>query len=78
MLTNASASAKPTTPSATVTVSIVGPPNPGTGLGTPNLSAARFLEQAAFGPTSADIAHLQQVGYKFRRWLDVVFMQRML
>ena len=24
------------------------------------------------------VAHLQQVSYKFRRWLDVVFMQRML
>jgi L-amino acid N-acyltransferase len=24
------------------------------------------------------VAHLQQVGYKFRRWLDVVFMQKML
>jgi phosphinothricin acetyltransferase len=24
------------------------------------------------------VAHLPQVGYKFRRWLDVVFMQKML
>ncbi|HEY2019297.1 MAG TPA: DUF1800 family protein [Bryobacteraceae bacterium] len=43
-------------------VSIVGPPNPGPGLGTRNLSAGRFLEQAAFGPTTADIKHLQQIG----------------
>jgi hypothetical protein len=48
--------------SATVTASIVGAPNPGTGLGTSNLSAGRFLEQATFGPTAADLAHLQQIG----------------
>ncbi len=48
--------------SATVTANIIGPPNPGTGLGTPNLSAGRFLEQATFGPTPADLAHLQQIG----------------
>jgi uncharacterized protein (DUF1800 family) len=49
----------------------VGPPNPGTGLGTPNLSAARFLEQAAFGPTTADIAHVQQIGIP--AWLTEQF-----
>src|SRR5205807_782572 len=32
--------------SGTAAVSIAGLPNPGTGLGTPNLAAARFLEQA--------------------------------
>lgn len=30
--------------------------------------AARFLTQATFGPTTADIARLRQIGY--RRWLD--------
>lgn len=30
--------------------------------------AARFLTQATFGPTNADIAYLRQVGY--RKWLD--------
>lgn len=30
--------------------------------------AARFLAQATFGPTRADIVHLRQVGYA--RWLD--------
>jgi uncharacterized protein (DUF1800 family) len=34
---------------------------------TTNLTAARFLEQAAFGPTSADLAHLQQIG--INAWL---------
>jgi uncharacterized protein (DUF1800 family) len=33
--------------------------------------AARFLAQATFGPTAADIAHLRQVGY--RGWLDEQF-----
>jgi uncharacterized protein (DUF1800 family) len=55
----------------TATASIVGPPNPGTGLGTPNLTAARFLEQAAFGPTTADIAHVKQVG--INAWLTEQF-----
>ena len=60
-------------PSATgiATANIVGLPNPGTGLGTANLAAARFLEQAAFGPTSADIAHVQQVG--IANWLTEQF-----
>jgi uncharacterized protein (DUF1800 family) len=33
--------------------------------------AARFLTQATFGPTFADIAHLRQLGY--RAWLDEQF-----
>ena len=33
--------------------------------------AARFLAQATFGPTLADIAHLRQVGYE--AWLDEQF-----
>jgi hypothetical protein len=40
-------------------------------LGTANLAAGRFLEQAAFGPTSADIAHVQQVG--INNWLTEQF-----
>jgi hypothetical protein len=61
------------TPSATGTasVTIAGLPNPGPGLGTPHLTAARFLEQAAFGPTSADIAHVEQIG--INNWLAEQF-----
>ena len=44
--------APPTTP----------PTNPGTGLGTPTLSAARWLEQAAFGPTPAALARVALIG----------------
>jgi uncharacterized protein (DUF1800 family) len=57
--------------SGSATASIVGPPNPGTGLGTPNLSAGRFLDQAEFGPTPADIAHLKQIG--ITAWLTEQF-----
>jgi uncharacterized protein (DUF1800 family) len=56
---------------ATATVNVVGPPNPGTGQGTPNLTAARFLEQAAFGPTPAELAHVKQVGID--AWLTEQF-----
>ena len=52
-------------------LSIVGPPNPGTGLGTPNLSAGRFLEQATFGPMPGDIAHFKQLGIP--AWLTEQF-----
>ncbi len=37
-------------------------PSPGTGLGTPDLKAARLLEQAAFGPTPAAIARVKLIG----------------
>ncbi|MCP5196938.1 MAG: DUF1800 family protein [Gammaproteobacteria bacterium] len=58
--------------SATAAVSIIaGPPDPGPGQGTPNLSAARFLEQAAFGPTPAELAHVKQIG--FDAWLTEQF-----
>jgi uncharacterized protein (DUF1800 family) len=57
--------------SASITVNIASPPNPGPGLGTPNLSAGRFLEQAAFGPTPTDMAHLEQVGVN--AWLTEQF-----
>jgi uncharacterized protein (DUF1800 family) len=36
--------------------------NPGPGLGTPDLAAARLLEQAAFGPTPAALARVKQLG----------------
>jgi uncharacterized protein DUF1800 len=57
--------------SASTTASIVGPPNPGSSQGTANLSAARFLQQATFGPTPADVAHVNQVG--FNAWLNEQF-----
>jgi phosphinothricin acetyltransferase len=25
-----------------------------------------------------EVAHFREVGFKFRRWLDLIFMQRML
>jgi uncharacterized protein (DUF1800 family) len=37
----------------------------------PASAAARFLEQATFGPTPASVAHLQQVG--FDGWIDEQF-----
>ena len=37
-------------------------PSPGSGLGTPDLSAARWLEQAAFGPTPAALARVKLIG----------------
>ena len=56
---------------AQATVTVSGPPNAGTSLGTPNLAAARFLEQATFGPTPAAIAKVQQMGVN--AWLDEQF-----
>lgn len=47
---------------ANAALTIAGPPNPGTGLGPISLKESRFLEQAAFGPNAADVAHLKQVG----------------
>ena len=45
--------------------------NPGTGLGTANLAAARFLEQAAFGATPAAIARVNLIGMP--AWLNEQF-----
>src|SRR6185295_7308153 len=64
-------SAASTSSSATATASIVASPGPGTGQGTPNLSAGRFLEQAAFGGTPADLAHVKQIGVD--AWLTEQF-----
>jgi uncharacterized protein (DUF1800 family) len=36
-----------------------------------SLAAARFLEQASWGPNPASVAHLQEIG--FERWLDEQF-----
>lgn len=57
--------------SASATVNVVGPPNPGTSAGTANLAAGRFLEQATFGPTPADIARVNQIGID--AWLTEQF-----
>ena len=59
------------TAAATAIVTIAGPVNAGNGLGTANLAAARLLEQATFGPTPAEIAHIKQVGVN--AWLDEQF-----
>jgi Protein of unknown function (DUF1800) len=56
---------------AASTITITGPPDPGPGLGTPNLSTGRFLEQAAFGPTPPELARVRQMG--FEAWLDEQF-----
>ena len=52
-------------------VTVTQPPGGGTSLGTPNLAAGRFLEQAAYGPTPAAIAHVNAIG--FEAWLDEQF-----
>ncbi len=57
--------------SGTATVTFTQPPGGGTSLGTTNLAAGRFLEQATYGPTAADIAHLQAIG--INAWLDEQF-----
>lgn len=44
------------------------PPAPYTDIPATDAEAARFLAQATFGPTRADIAYLRQVGYK--KWID--------
>lgn len=47
---------------AAATITILGPPDAGAGLGTANLAAARLLEQATFGPTTASIARVREIG----------------
>lgn len=44
------------------------PPSPYPDIPTSDAEAARFLTQATFGPTPAEITRLRQIGY--RRWLD--------
>jgi uncharacterized protein (DUF1800 family) len=57
--------------SGVAAVTITQPPGGGTSLGTPNLAAGRFLEQAAYGPTPAAIAQVKAMG--FSAWLDAQF-----
>lgn len=59
------------TASATASVAITQPPGGGLSQGTPNLAAGRFLEQAAFGPTPAALAHVNSIGID--AWLDEQF-----
>ncbi len=47
---------------AASSVTVQGPPNAGTGKGTANLAAARFLEQASFGPTPTEIQKVNSIG----------------
>ena len=52
-------------------VSISPAPGGGVSQGTANLAAGRFLEQAAYGPTPAALAHVQAIGVS--AWLDEQF-----
>lgn len=52
-------------------LSVVGQLDPGSGLGTANRKAGRFLEQAAFGPTPAEITKVNSIG--INAWLDEQF-----
>ncbi len=56
---------------ATATLTVTQPPGGGVSQGTPNLSAGRFLEQAAYGPTPAELAHVNAIGPG--AWLDEQF-----
>lgn len=44
------------------------------GIDTANDASIRFHQRLGFGR----IAHFREVGHKFGRWLDLVFMQRFL
>lgn len=44
------------------------------GIDADNVVSLRLHEQFGF----QEVAHFQQVGYKFDRWLDLKFMQRLL
>lgn len=57
-----------TTPPPSGGGTTTGPVSPGTGLGTPNLKAARLLEQAAFGPTPGAIQQVNSLGVN--GWID--------
>ena len=54
-----------TTPPTTPTTP---PPPPYAPVPASDADAARFLAQATFGPTTADITRLRQIGYS--QWLD--------
>lgn len=44
------------------------------GIDASNEASVRLHESLGFEP----VAHFRQVGYKFDRWLDLIFVQRML
>jgi len=44
------------------------------GIDAENLSSIRFHERLGF----ERVAHFKEVGHKFHRWLDLVFMQRLI
>lgn len=56
---------------AEATITLQAPENPPPPAPTTNLTHARFLEQAAFGPTQAALDQLQQLG--INAWLDQQF-----
>jgi uncharacterized protein (DUF1800 family) len=59
------------TVTAIASVTLTQPPGGGVSAGTPHLMAGRFLEQATFGPTPTDIAHVEAIG--INAWLDEQF-----
>lgn len=66
----ATSSASPNRPGSAV-VTLAGDIDVGSGKGTANLAAARFLEQAAFGPTPQELAKLKAIGID--AWLEQQF-----
>jgi phosphinothricin acetyltransferase len=44
------------------------------GVDADNEASLRFHERLGF----VRVAHLRQVGFKFDRWLDLIFVQRLL
>ena len=44
------------------------------GIDADNVASIKFHERLGFAP----VAHFRQVGFKFDRWLDLVFVQRIL
>jgi phosphinothricin acetyltransferase len=44
------------------------------GVDAANAASIRFHERLGF----TQVGHLREVGYKFDRWLDLVFLQRRL
>jgi hypothetical protein len=64
-------SAADPTKSASATVALSAAPNGGASQGTANVAAGRFLEQAAYGPTPAELAKVNAIG--INAWLDEQF-----